>query len=93
MDRHQTLKVLASYEARLVSLGVTPVRVEGDRPSPSHEILKGHALWMVGRIREMLVGDVSASDFEKTMRWLGFVQCALWAAGVFTINEMKEHNR
>lgn len=30
---------------------------------------------------------------KKAMRWLGFMQGALWAAGVFTLDELKEHSR
>ena len=32
-------------------------------------------------------------DVEKAHRWLGFVQGVLWAEGIFTIDEMREHNR
>ena len=30
---------------------------------------------------------------EKAMRWLGFIQGSLWTHGIFTIEEMKNHNR
>jgi len=30
---------------------------------------------------------------RKANRWLGFVQGFLWANGIYTIEEMKEHNR
>lgn len=30
---------------------------------------------------------------EKFMRWLGFIQGAFWSMEVFTIEQMKEHNR
>lgn len=30
---------------------------------------------------------------EKTMRWLGFMQGALWASERFTLEELKEHSR
>ncbi len=29
----------------------------------------------------------------KVMRWLGFIQGTLWREGVFSIAEMKEHNK
>ena len=31
--------------------------------------------------------------WEKAMRWLGFIQGVLFAKGVYTIDEMREHNR
>jgi len=27
------------------------------------------------------------------MRWLGFMQGALWVKGIYTIDELKAHNR
>jgi hypothetical protein len=29
---------------------------------------------------------------EKACRWLGFIQGALWADGVYSIEELKRHN-
>lgn len=30
---------------------------------------------------------------EKLMRWLGFIQGALWYDGRFTVEQLAEHNR
>jgi hypothetical protein len=30
---------------------------------------------------------------EKAFRWLGFVQGVLWVRGVYSIDQLKEHNR
>jgi len=30
---------------------------------------------------------------EKQMRWVGFIQGWFWAKGLFTVDEMKAHNR
>lgn len=30
---------------------------------------------------------------EKLMRWIGFVQGALWVSHIFTLEELKDHNR
>lgn len=48
-----------------------------------------HMLWMLWQIPQFL----SDGRKEKANRWLGFIQGALWADGVYTIEEMKEHNR
>jgi hypothetical protein len=37
-------------------------------------------------------GDERRSAIEKAMRWLGFVQGALWAGGSATIEELKRMN-
>ena len=33
------------------------------------------------------------SRIDKVNRWLGFIQGVLWCCGVYTINELREHNR
>ncbi len=48
-----------------------------------------HILWMLRQIP----GFLEEGRKEKVNRWLGFIQGALWADGVYTIEEMKDHNR
>lgn len=40
-------------------------------------------------IRDLVRND----DIEPAMRWLGFVQGALWMMCVYTMEEIKLHNR
>ena len=35
----------------------------------------------------------AGGDREKAMRWIGFIQGALWVLGVYTIDQMRDHNR
>lgn len=49
-----------------------------------------HCLWMLSMIRSFVS---NSDDREKTMRWLGFVQGVLYTKGIYTIDEMREHNR
>jgi len=35
---------------------------------------------------------VDAGCVKKAMRWLGFLQGALWANGYFTLDELKHHS-
>ncbi len=48
-----------------------------------------HILYMLRQIPQF----IKAGRKEKANRWLGFVQGALWAQDIYTIEEMKEHNR
>ncbi len=48
-----------------------------------------HILWMLWQIP----GFLKEGRKEKANRWLGFIQGSLWAEDVYTIEEMKEHNR
>jgi len=48
-----------------------------------------HLLYMLQETAKLVKEDRR----EKAMRWLGFVQGALWVAGLSTIEEMKDLNR
>lgn len=48
-----------------------------------------HVEWMTKQIPDFL----AAGRKEKANRWLGFIQGVLWAKEIYTIEEMKEHNR
>jgi hypothetical protein len=50
-----------------------------------------HCYWMILQIEDWMLYD--DTDMEKLMRWLGFIQGVLWAERIFTINELREHNR
>lgn len=47
---------------------------------------------MLPQMREW-AGSESDRNREKLMRWLGFVQGAFWVCGVYSINQMRDHNR
>ena len=49
-----------------------------------------HLHWMTYQMEDMLFEE---DDMEKVMRWLGFLQGVLWNRGVYTIEQLKEHNR
>jgi len=53
--------------------------------------------YIAGHIRREMVpkmrGFLDEGRREKFMRWLGFIQGALWADGVYGIDDLKEHNR
>lgn len=51
-------------------------------------ILANHLLYMCDTGKQF----VQDERIEKAMRWLGFVQGALWALGIATIDEMKRWN-
>ncbi len=70
-----------------------------DRGKPSTDQAMDHILWMLGEMKKMEADlpDPSPMGFpmkvEKLMRWLGFIQGALWVLGFYSIDEMREHNR
>lgn len=47
-----------------------------------------HLKTMIPKIREFIL----MGRYDKTMRWLGFMQGVLWANGVYELEELKRHN-
>lgn len=48
-----------------------------------------HLLFMTEEGQKLVI----AGRIEKAMRWLGFLQGALWGLGITTIEEQKDINR
>lgn len=48
-----------------------------------------HCKWMLNQMRSF----IREGRFDKVQRWLGFIQGALWATGVGSIDNFKEMNR
>ena len=49
----------------------------------------GHCHGMLDEIEEFIL----AGRIEKTFIWLGFIQGCLWALGIYTLAELRKHNR
>ena len=83
MTRAQVVDACARYAEILDARGAEPLRDSG-----AVEDLLNHLRWMCGEIPAIL--DENA---EKGMRWFGFVQGALWARGIRSIDAMRSDNR
>lgn len=90
------LRMLDFYCKTLTELGYTAraypevdKRLGGGKfETPKFDTLN-HALWMCDRVREFL----RAGRLAKAYRWIGTVQGILLMNGVFSIVELKDHNR
>jgi hypothetical protein len=89
MTGEKVLEVINLYRNTLTGLGIPEANAPHDLKNPSLEQVKAHCH---GMLDEMEV-FVSQGRMEKVFRWLGFVQGGLFAAGIFSIEELKNHNR
>lgn len=88
--------MLEFYEKTLTELGYRSARyedIEGHIGScrfetPKYDTLN-HAMWMCEQTRLFL----RAGRFAKAYRWIGTIQGILLMNGVFSIVELKDHNR
>lgn len=92
-------KLIDRYEARVRKLA-TPKRGDAG-PFDGWDQAWPHVLWMLGEMRTLLdeYTPPTPEQFYKWLevvepklnRWLGFVQGLLWAGGLYTIDELREH--
>jgi hypothetical protein len=87
-DKHLT-KVALLYLKKLQELHVKPQRHDGIKPTDEATVRLEHAGWMCQKI----IGYVESDFREKASRWLGFVQGMLWYEQIYSVDEMREHNK
>lgn len=80
------LALLHKYDLELLDLGVGYNRSE-DSARPGQVL--SHLRWMIGTLRT----EGSSWSVRKVNRWLGFIQGALWVAGVKGIKSLRDDSR
>ncbi len=89
MDGSKIMEVLDIYEAYFVKEKIPKQKFPPERfPRLESDILR-HLHAMIDEIR----GFVREGRLGKAFRWLGFMQGALYCQGVYTLEELKNHNR
>ena len=56
---------------------------------PTREQALAHCYTMFDKMEVFL----TEGRIAKTFRWLGFIQGVLWVLGVYTLEQLKNHNR
>jgi hypothetical protein len=82
----------ARYRAYLERFDCEPKRLEYLSYRESSALTASqisHVLYMLDDLEQL----VDAGRLEKAFRWLGFIQGWLWARGLYSIDELKEHNK
>jgi hypothetical protein len=89
MTADKVREVIAVYRRKFEEMGVPKRKAPHDSfPATDAEYL-AHCHAMLDEMEEFL----DQGRIEKVFRWLGFNQGCLWRCGIYTIEEMKEHNR
>jgi hypothetical protein len=91
----QAERMLTFYCKTLDDLGYVPIayeeideRMSGKIYGAKYDSLN-HAMWMCNETRRF----VRENRWAKAYRWIGMIQGLLFMSGVFSIAELKEHNR
>ena len=81
MSAPQMIKVLQMYCEELEE--------KGYKPEKNPYMSGNYAYWMCKEVLSWPLEEV----WEKANRWLGFIQGIFWTTGLYSIDEMREHNR
>ncbi len=96
-SKEQARGMLARYVATLSELGCEPIaypdleaRVEVNivHSDTKREVLD-HAMWMCEETATL----IRSGRWAKAHRWIGMIQALLFDAGVYSISDLKDHNR
>lgn len=91
MTPETVLQVVEHYEAVLSVFPIAPVRVDTTSPGPfSVKELIAHAKYLLPGIKEFATQE---GKWGKTNRHLASVQMFLLMAGIFSLEDVMNHNR
>ena len=95
LDPIQAERMLTFYCKNLDRLGYVPIAYEeigepmsGNIYGAKYDALN-HAMWMCNETRRF----VRERRWAKVYRWIGMIQGLMFMGGIFSIAELKEHNR
>ena len=92
MDASKISEVVDLYREEFRKLGVKPIPFPHEKLIPVFNRRRralNHCSQMLDKMEEF----VQEGRLEKTFRWLGFLQGALWVLRIYTLEELKNHNR
>jgi len=89
MTEDKVREVLAIYRKKFEELSVPQAQFPYSSLPKSDDDSLAHCHGMLDDMEAFL----QDARMEKVYRWLGFIQGCLWRAGVYTVEEMANHNR
>jgi hypothetical protein len=91
MTAQQICKLADFYLAALVRAGAQPRKRDENLYGGTGAAYNDHLAWACTYIKK-LATEHGVEGIVVAQQWLGFVQGALWAWGIFTPEEMREHD-
>jgi len=82
-------EVLAIYRKKFEELDIPKRQSTHDSLPNSNDEFLSHCYGMLDEMEVFL----QEGRLDKAFRWLGFIQGCLWRSGVYSVEEMKNHNR
>lgn len=89
MTSEKILKVIETYRKLFVERGIGKIDYPHDHLLDRAEVGLSHCHGML----DQMVEFAREGRLDKAFCWLGFVQGVLWVNGIYTLTELKDHNR
>lgn len=91
MTLEQIKNLLDNYELKLAEINACDEEILSKAYIQKSHI--EHAVGMIPKMRAMIDPFPDLPVPDKFHRWLGFLQGVLYCNGIYTVDEMREHNR
>lgn len=89
MTADKIREVLVIYRKKFEEMGIFEKRVPHNLLPRTDNDFLSHCYGMLDEMEAL----IQEGRMEKVFRWLGFIQGCLWRAGIYTVEELKNHNR
>ncbi|KKQ74663.1 MAG: hypothetical protein US94_C0001G0064 [Berkelbacteria bacterium GW2011_GWB1_38_5] len=89
MTKEKIIQVIEVYRQFFVTKGIQKINYPHDFLLESSDLGLEHCHGMLDEMVEF----VREGRIEKAFRWLGFIQGVFWANRVYTLDNLKDHNR
>lgn len=95
MDRQKVLEVIGVYRKYFEEMDIPQINFPHGQALNIFDDVDGlgnmlaHCHGMLDEMEKF----VAKGSMDKVFRWLGFVQGCLWSNGLYTLDELKNHNR
>ncbi len=89
MTDREILRVMDTYRGYFQRNKIARKKFSSSVPVHARNELLEHCHAMLDEMEDFVV----KGNLEKASRWLGFIQGVLCSLGVYTLDELKNHNR
>ncbi|TSC89141.1 MAG: Uncharacterized protein G01um10143_522 [Parcubacteria group bacterium Gr01-1014_3] len=89
MTPDKVREVMAIYRKRFEEAGIEKKKLL----DASHNSYSLNSLQHCYAMLDEIDVFIQEARMDKVFRWLGFIQGCLWSHGVYTLDDLKNHNR
>ena len=89
MTADKIREIIVIYRKKFEELSISQKQFPLNSIPKSDDDFLAHCHGMLDEIEVF----IQEGRIDKVFRWLGFIQGCFWRVGIYTVEEMKNHNR